>query len=116
MANARFIATALSALGLAMTAMPLSAAEPVPVAEAKAPATARLFGRWEIRPNDPFRTEEGPIERDYRSDAASAPSVAIVAAKAPGNGGSPKAADGFEFTSEEAGWQLASRGFERRKR
>lgn len=116
MTNARFIATALSALGLAIPAMPLSAAEPVVGQEAKAPATAKLFGRWEIRPNDPFRTEEGPIERDYGSGEAVAPRTAILAAPAPGNGGSPKSHDGFEFTSEEAGWQLASRGFERRKR
>ena len=116
MANARLIATAFSALGLAIAAMPLSAAEPAAGPEAKAPATAKLFGRWEIRPNNPFRDEDGPVDGIAPFEAAPAARQArngdTQAARAP----SPVTPDGFVYSSEEGGWQLAARNVERRKR
>lgn len=117
MANARLIATALSALGLAISAMPLSAAEPAPVAEAKAPVTAKLFGRWEVRPNNPFRDEDGPIGGIAPfGDAAPAANQARSGETQAARAASPVAPDGFVYSSEEGGWQLAARNVERRKR
>lgn len=71
---------------------------------------AAKAGFWQVRPNDPFTTEEGPIEREEAPAVATRPPIAPQQLAA-----APVDAD-FVFKGEDVGWELRQRVVERRRR
>lgn len=101
------VATALAAWALPVAAQDSGGNgytyDTSPPAEQPAP---RLVKRLEIRPNDPFTTEEGPVEREQSMPVANGDSE-LTAVELPPAGD-------FTYANDETGWEITPRSLDRR--
>lgn len=111
MLKTTLLVAASAATALAAWALPVAAQdsgngytyESSPPAEQPAP---KLMKKLEIRPNDPFTTEEGPAEHEQSMPVGNGDSELTVVE-------SPPAGD-FTYANDETGWEITPRSLDRR--
>ena len=113
MLKVTFLVAASVATALAAWALPVAAQDSggngytydaSPPAEQPAPKPMK---KLEIRPNDPFTTEEGPVEHEQSMPVGNGDSELTVVEPLPPAGD-------FTYSNEETGWELTPRSLDRR--